>query len=295
MLSKIVDAGMDYLTLTTREPSRYSEWREAFAFVASVEQAKGHKWAVTRVLGYDGEQCGHAFVGKREDGAMLRLSSAAAQEWGSLFAPEACHCTRIDLQATVEFAAPDQHMLERAYDTAQGKKMKNGRPPLFTFIENSEGGSTLYVGSRSSMRYGRIYDKGVEQGTLVPGKLYRWELEIKDALADQAVAMLCGNAQFDRVLMGLLGDFFKERQLPVPWSIPSLEEAFIVPRVAVDDAGGLRWLAGPVATTFARLMDTVGAESTLRAIFAKCLTESTDSAIISTMAQMYTEHIANVR
>lgn len=292
--SKLVDVGVDYLTLTSRESTRYLEWKEAFNFCAAEEQARGNKWHDARLLGYEGEQCGHVFIGKRTDGYMARLSSGAADHYGLLFSPDACHCTRIDLQVTLEFEWPQPEMLRKAYEFAKVQPVKNGRPPLYTRLENSLGGGTLYVGSRSSMRYGRIYDKGVEELSQVAGKTYRWELEVKDTLADQAVAMLTGGGENQRQILGILGDFFSTRALPVHWNIPSMEEHFEIPRVTIEDAGSLRWLAGPVAKTFARLAATVGFEEALRAVLASCCNETTDTAIIHTMAEIFTENSQSV-
>lgn len=294
MISKLVDIGIDWLTLTTKDPRRYTDWLAAFEFVATQEQARGHKWAKARLLGYEGESCGHAFVGRRDDGAMCRLTSAAAEEYGMQFEPDACHCTRIDLQATARMNEPRPEMIKSLYERAKAHKGSNGRPPLVSRIETNQGGATLYIGARSSMRYGRIYDKGVEMGTEAPGVLLRWEVEIKDTFADQAVAMLCGNTEHDRLLLGILGDFFDSRGCPVPWTVPSLEERFIVPRLALDDANTLKWLAGPVATAFGRIAGTVGIEQALRAVFSKALTESSDSDIIESMALMWAQHLLNL-
>jgi hypothetical protein len=294
MQSKTVDLGCDYLTLTSRDTWRFAEWKIAFVGAAAEEQARGQKWVPARLLGYEGEMCGHIFLGKREDGCMVRLTSAAAEEYGELFSPSGVHCTRIDLQVTQELEYPLPDFLAKSYDHARQAKLVGVKPPVYTHIKNSDGGGTLYAGSRASMRFGRIYDKGVESGQMVPGKLFRWELEIKDILADQTVAMLSSGYSRERTIYAILGDFFKSRALPVVWNIPPMEEQFSVPRIPVEDSGTLRWLAGPVATAFARIATTVSVEQALRAVFSKCLTESTDSATIEAMAQLYTEHFANV-
>ena len=295
MQTKIIDAGIDWMTITTKDTKRFEEWTEAFALVASEEKARGHKWGSAHILGYKGESCGHAFLGKRTDGAMVRLTSSAAQTYGHLFSPEACHVTRIDLQVTVQFDYPAQNFLKRAYDHARVQPVKNGRPPVYSLLENSLGGSTIYVGSRSSMRYGRIYDKGEESGTELPGRMFRWELEIKDQLADQAVQMLAYSANPERQLLALVGSFFDERALPVTWSIPRDEERFSLPRILPDDAGSLKWLNGPVATVVARLATSVGWAPVLRSILGKAYPLTSDATICEEIAvelESYAESLA---
>jgi hypothetical protein len=288
--AKLVDIGCDWMTLTTRDQMRGEEWKAEFSFVASLEQAKGYKWSDARLFGYVGEACGHAFWGKGINGFMVRLSSSCAQEHGLLFSPDAVHCTRIDFQATAELTYPDPGLLERVYNQAQEGTKLNGRPVRYTLIKDSGGGRTLYVGSRSSALFGRLYDKGVEEGTEAPGKLFRWELECKDYAADQAVAMILPSSQPEHAMLGYLGRFFTERSVPVVWSYIRPEENFVVPQVSHDDVGALRWLRGPVARTFARISMTVGKEVALRAIMGHILDESSDSEVIPAMVQNWEEH-----
>lgn len=281
----IRDIGVDWLTLTTKDSSRALEWSEAFSAVATQEQQRGHKWGDARFFGYVGQSCGHVFYGKRKDGALVRLSSALAEQVGPLFSPDACHATRIDLQVTVELATAAPYLLERLYEAAAEGPKKVGRAVGYTLIKNSDGSRTLYVGSRNSARYGRIYDKGMEQALGEPGKILRFELEVKDDMADQAVAMVYGDHEPDRVIMWLLQDFFEQRNVPVLWNTPQVAEGFKAPRITVDDASSLRWVSGPVAKTVARLMHSVGPERTARALFGQLLDNSTDSDMIDLLAQ----------
>lgn len=292
--SKTIDIGVDYLTLTSKETSRWIDWKQAFAIAASEEKARGHKWVESRLMGYAGEMCGHVFIGRRDDGFLARLTSYAAQDYGMSFEPDACHATRIDLQVTQELAFPRPKFLREAYEYAKALPAKGRTPIGYTCIENSNGGGTLYAGARSSARYGRIYDKGVESLRQAPGTSFRWELELKDTLADQAVNILCGGGQPERAIYSLVGEFFAARDLPVIWSVPKIEERLSIPRIAVDEIGTLRWLEGPVATAFARIADQLGMEFALRAVMRSCCNETTDGAIISTMAQIYTENSPNV-
>lgn len=276
--------GIDWLTLTTKDTVRALEWHEAFNAVAAQEQQRGYKWGDARFFGYQGQSCGHIFFGKRHDGALLRLSSALAEEVGMLFSPDAVHCTRIDLQVTVELATAQPEMLERLYDAATSGLRKVGRPVEYSLIKNSNGARTLYVGRRSSARYGRVYDKGMESGQGEPGKLIRFELEVKDDMADQAVAMIYRSGEQDTVILRLLQDFFEERGIPVLWNAAQMEVGFRAPRLTVDDSQSLRWLAGPVAKTVARLMHSVGPERTVRALFGMLLDNSSDSDMIDLLA-----------
>lgn len=279
--AKLQDCAVDWMTLVTKDPDRATEWREAFRAVATMEQKRGHEWKQARFFGYEGEQCGHVMWGKRHDGALVRLTSSLAHDEAMLFSPDAAHCTRIDLQVTAELTSEHPLFLEKTYASAKTAPATEGRHPKYTLIADTEGGSTLYVGSRSSMRFGRVYDKGIEQASEKKGKLYRWELEIKDVLADQAVAMLVGSADVQRSILAVVGDFFTARGVPVLWTVPRSDEKFSIPRLVQEDAGTLKWFNGPVATAVARLMETIGPEQTLRALLSKWRVDSSDRDVIA--------------
>jgi DNA relaxase NicK len=159
-----------------------------------------------------------------------------------------------------------------------------GRPVAYGLILNSDGSRTLYVGKRTSERFGRIYDKGMEMALGEPGKLLRFEMEIKGDLADQAVAMLYGGASPDSMVLRMLQDFFEQRNVPVLWNAAQLDASFKAPRLTVDDASSIKWLSGPVARTVSRLMHTVGPERTCRAVFGQLLDNSSDSDMIELLA-----------
>lgn len=280
-VAKLEDVAVDWLTLVTKDQDRAAEWRASFADVAQHEQRQGHEWKKARFFGYDGEQCGHIMYGKRADGALVRITSSLAHDVGRMFDPDAAHCTRIDLQVTCSLNEPHPLMLRKTYEQAKNASPLNGRPAKYTLIEDTEGGSTLYVGSRSSMRFGRVYDKGREQNSEEKGKLYRWELEIKDVLADQCVAMLAGSEDSQRQIMAIVGDFFTTRGVPVAFRVPRMEESFSIPRIRQEDAGSIKWFNGPVATAVARVSETCGVETVMRALFSKWRVDNTDVDVLS--------------
>lgn len=85
--------------------------------------------------------------------------------------------TRIDI-------AYDDHQGQRDVDYAKdsysaGLFAGNGRPPKGQFIDDmgSNDGRTMYVGSRESGRYLRVYEKGKQLGDSV-SPWVRWELEL---------------------------------------------------------------------------------------------------------------------
>lgn len=73
----------------------------------------------------------------------------------------------------------------------------------FSLMENSNGGKTLYVGSRSSERFIRLYDKASESG--LDGVLWhRLELETKGMVARSVATLLLQNTDWHSVFTGVV-------------------------------------------------------------------------------------------
>jgi len=68
------------------------------------------------------------------------------------------------------------------YSMENNRKDKRGRKPLTNYFQNSYGGSTFYVGSRTSDKFLRVYDKASQMG--IEGETWlRIELECKGEVA----------------------------------------------------------------------------------------------------------------
>jgi hypothetical protein len=72
----------------------------------------------------------------------------------------------------------------------------------------NNGGLTLYIGSRQSERFARIYDKAIEQG--VQGDWLRYEFELSGDVAKQiARVLVSGEVSWDEVFNTMAKGFFQ--------------------------------------------------------------------------------------
>lgn len=109
----------------------------------------------------------------------------------------------------------------------------------------SEIGDTLYVGSRESDAYLRIYDKG-KAYNLEQGRVYRWEVEYKGALAMPAVEKVRDGGR--GAIRELVFGEAKHKSVPSP--IVEGQRGIKRERVTVSSAEmKLAWLARQVAPT----------------------------------------------
>ena len=114
------------------------------------------RWQWKGYDGYQGE--GFRYGMRNEEGIVILSGLRASEDWQE-FAVKARRCTRIDLAVTVTLKEKDTGLASRLYRSGVERNDAN-----LGYVERSIGGSTLYLGSRTSERYGRLYDKGAHLG-----------------------------------------------------------------------------------------------------------------------------------
>lgn len=139
----------------------------------------GYRWAV---ISAHGTIC---LWNERESGMGIHLIySGSALKHLNPFAiikqalERAKKITRLDLSVDVPWELPLEQM---KHDFADGRAMSGAKSYE---LRQSTTGSTLYIGSRTSGRYLRVYDKAAQQE--LPIRWYRVELECKEEWAKWA-------------------------------------------------------------------------------------------------------------
>lgn len=158
---------------------------------AKVMQYEGNLWVSQSI-----------FMGVARQGAnphlMIRVSGEGADTvlpavWANKSAVMArdVTATRIDVQLTLPSVSQDSEHIAMAYRSmaqAMREKVKGANPygSRVTLIDGEDGECTLYVGSRQSERYTRIYQKKSEDGEVFT----RLEVEVKGELAKSLLLMI---------------------------------------------------------------------------------------------------------
>jgi len=175
-------------------------------------------------------------------------------------------CSRVDLAVTVNCARAWPGLIETYYDFLNGPEKKHVKFKS-QIRRNSDGGQTLYIGSRTSRAYARVYDKGIEAG-LEPesGKLWRYEVEFKKPIAKTVLDALHSNKYLpvdchwsEEVAQSIVSTvyvWFLARNLP-PLFTRRENEAISLEceaRITSDEAS-LNWLTTQVRPTVLRLAE----------------------------------------
>lgn len=249
--------GVDYITLTGR-PGRPAQ--------ALGELAKAHRGMMERdgfhvkpcnALGYKGERYGNWFFGERQDGVMLRVSGADSMGVVGALSGVSLNCSRIDCHATLKCIPGDRLWAVRAASLAQSQRA--AAPGCnwagLKLLETFGRGDTLTVGSRTSEKYGRLYDKEMESLDPSYEGCWRYEVEYKGDHARAAFERLRVAPSIPRAAAELAAQQWRAWCVPFPDVAIVSAEPLYIPREKPDVEKKGEWLMEQVLPTLAWLVD----------------------------------------
>lgn len=208
----IISANVDWLTVTSRSDRIGMSWQERFMKIVKEDRMSGgigpdKKW---KALGYEGKSANGIRWGYSDKlGWIVILSGHISSKHWRGFVGNAVKATRIDLAVTVALGVEMLDLPRKYYEEIESQGQ---RKRTYSLVQNTNQGQTLYVGSRQSDRFGRVYDKGVESKTAPPGMKWRYEAEFKKPVSEQVKkALLCTREKSVGKIVGTVYDFFAYR------------------------------------------------------------------------------------
>lgn len=261
----LTSAGCDWLTATARRVAANEPFHELGMMLLEEEAESGNDIRQWKWMGYHGRATNSLRVGVRRDSWLLSLSSEVARShWREVYAL-ADNVSRLDVQATVELDQAHPSIVRELHGEATAQRRRTGRPTNYTLLSSTISGDTLYVGQRSSDRYLRCYDKGVESRCAPAGKLLRYECEFKRGPARAVASSMYQSPEDTAYATGVISEHFLRRGLRVPssceegrWDASSLTPA--------DVDRKLLWLGRAIAPTVRFLLDRGRSQDVLRAL-----------------------------
>jgi hypothetical protein len=200
------------------------------------------------ISGVDGIQWG---TGKQ--GWMVCLFGETARRYWLSFYAYCKNCSRLDLQATLAYRDYDAGIIPKMYEQGQieiGEKFHDKA----TLILSQNRGSTLYIGSRTSSQFGRVYDKHA-QSKLNPlfDKCIRFEVEYKKPRSTQMAAELCRELPTQAGITDLVLNWFDHRGVIPPQVYASSDNELEIGRNVTTNEKRLEWLRKVVRNTYHQL------------------------------------------
>lgn len=181
-----VAVGVDWLTATASDSFMASKiWEYASKLAYEIEAAGNfaRRW---NWRGYSGYTMQGLRYGHRSDGVICIVSGGLAQDCFYDLMRYCDNVSRVDLALTYTLNQPIPDVALTYYEyLVKGEGSEHPQAvKTISLIQNSQGGQTLYIGSRRSDQYGRVYDKGRESTTDIEvGKIWRYEVEFKSKRA----------------------------------------------------------------------------------------------------------------
>lgn len=245
-----VETGADWLTMTTTK-SRTGDtyWR----IFQALSDGKDTFWQFHRFQGLE-RMDGSMSIGidHRNNRAILIARGARADEIFMLKPPRPSQLSRLDIQTTVVFDTPQRDLLKQVYEEGGGAVKKKSR------IENNEGGETVYLGSRHSQLFVRVYDAGVRHKLAPAAKMFRYEIEIKKPLALPLAEVMWdkGTAKEMRYVMAdWMVDTLLKRNITPPWERSLLSEQIDSLTIRKKNENStFAWLGDQVAAAIEKLL-----------------------------------------
>lgn len=242
-------ASVDYLTATTKSDAATANLLDTLYTKCFGDSLHEFTWRPWRFKGFVGRSTEGVRYGIRgEEGIAILSGSRASSHWREI-AGEAQNITRIDLALTVEFETPMPHLAREFYREAQESGMAN-----YGYVTTTRGGSTLYVGSRTSQFYGRLYDKSSEQGG-ESGKIWRWEVEVKKPKAKMAITTLIDQTEPAEWIHNYIHEWFTMRGIECPQPGLYMDTALEIGAIVKTTDKTLSWLRTQVRPAVGKLIN----------------------------------------
>lgn len=270
---QVIESQLDWLTAGWNEGPA-ADRAEAWALAQQAAEARaGGRPIPFALMGYQGTTVGRVRFGRRSDAALLQLSGDLAERHADDVLGSAERISRVDLAVTVRLAHPDGFLGEETYAQACNWRDLHPTSAIPSLVQDDDGGSTAYVGRRSSDRYLRVYNKEAECRARDDKKeaahylrCWRYELEVKGSPAFGSVRLACAAADRSTFLQSQLYAYCVEHGI-TPAFIPT-HDAPLVPgfRRRSDAETRMAWLRRAVNPAILNLLEVKDRADILEAL-----------------------------
>lgn len=255
-----VECGIDWITQTLSEGSPgYTEWRSKCIERLQIYAGAGNIVKSATRLGYEGISCGGAFVGERAmDSIAIYTGGLAAYCYDDTYHAHA-HCSRMDVQCTIELARDDPIFGQHRYQEAirANDLLPETRQRVLDERKRHKGGATYYIGARKSPAFGRIYDKMRESKEEAYRNCWRYEVECHN---DESTTLYhhlrVVDVPLPAVIMQFVAHWFVKRGVLCPfWLTGSPDPLWSKVVDKSDSDRRLKWLRLQVAPAIRTLRE----------------------------------------
>lgn len=266
LFGEVVCAGVDYITITSREVDGYALLSEYAARWLREELDRGHKLSSWYFRGFEGRTAGSVQAGSDGPTILIRLSGRYAWEYWPIALKYSTNVSRLDIQSTVRLRSVPPSFAEMCESQALRYEDEHRCNRQVELRRNSATGKTVYIGSPKSDRRIRIYDKGKESKLTEFKDCWRAEVQFNNHLAKRMAHQLtewCSQGTFAEQTV-----FSSLARCGVTWA-PVLAKPVLLagpPRPRSSLEKKLTWLESQVQPTIKLLLEHYGPTKVLEAL-----------------------------
>ena len=253
-----VVSGVDWITITSQEEVIFNVVHSFFlSWLDFINDEDGDikpvRWQFKG--GYVGLALPGFRIGRGKQGYIAILSASCCNNlYSDIINLVPIKITRMDLYVDASVAPMAiTGLAEKCYRDLSIGALKARD---YALVQNTKGGETLYVGSRSSANFGRLYDKGSEKAESV-GQLFRYEIETKPPVA-QALSEELTQAEYSdvpRFISSYVHNWFKARGIRPVFTPTDFVNQVNIGTMVSDEKRQLNWLKSHVRGTVQRLIN----------------------------------------
>lgn len=274
----LVECGVDWLTATARPGTRARGLAAASNGWLDDRATEGYIVKPWNWNGYRGRVVDGCSVGTRDDGSIVRLSgSMAMRHWVSTMV--FCdNVSRLDLQATVLDRQGEHDWAAIAFaKVADHPKVVSGLMRT-KYTVSTPDGATCNVGSRSSDKFLRLYDKTAESQGEYPPRCWRYEIEYKDTRAHRAANQIFTSRDPGLMTFNAVQTVYADLGINVPTSGPHFGWRDAGYRHVTDDERRMAWVARCIRPVIRRLVEAYDAETIAEMLGFQIVPDAEDSS-----------------
>lgn len=269
--AKLTDAGIDYLRVTTQDERQRGRLIDFYRAIRDQDKLLGYEEVTGGAFGFVGKKTRHALMGDKKEWSMLQVSGRAAKR-GIFLAEEGTQASRIDLQLTYFVGEENvESTIRGAYNSACMAGPGDHRPVRVNLIESRHKAQTVYIGSRASDVFFRIYDKYAESQKDEYRGCVRYELELKGRKSKQLWQRWVQGTSGLRSGLEMVVAMFQARGVVVPSQDLDNQDIIRLTTEKTSEEDTLAWLRRSVAPTVKRLCGSYGWITPFRILFEDAL------------------------
>jgi hypothetical protein len=254
----VKEVSVDWITASAKDPAICTSLRCLAERITDSQVADGNTRGPWKQYGYAGECTEGISWGGKLGGFLVRLSGFAAAFWWREVLAHAENVSRLDVQVTVQTDPMREHVARDAYRQLCGAGAAGRKGASCSFVVSSGGGSTCYLGRRSSDKYFRLYDKQRESGEPWYAGCWRYELECKNQVAMDLARHLSAGDDWQRRARDTVHGYCTGHGLDPLYGPGTEGLQFETPRPATELDRQCDWIQSQVSATAQTIVDRLG-------------------------------------